>query len=113
MKTYLQVWLVIVALLRCLSVYIGYLNVSRFRTNLFTMAKPGQVTDLQGRTFGIWTSVTCLLCLLCAFNLDQSAIVLATIGSFVIALVYFMLEYFVYRTVSIASVMSPFIVACK
>lgn len=108
----LQWWLRIVAGLRCFSVLLGYFNVSRFRTNLFTLAPEDQVSDLQGRTFGIWTSVTCMLCILAAENLDQSAIILATIGSFVIALIYFLLEYFIYQTISTAAFASPAIVAC-
>ncbi|KAF9619485.1 hypothetical protein IFM89_007233 [Coptis chinensis] len=30
-----------------------------------------EVTDVHGRTFGVWTLLTCTLCFLCAFNLEN------------------------------------------
>ncbi|CAH2041814.1 unnamed protein product [Thlaspi arvense] len=37
------------------------------------------VTEVHGRTFGVWTLLTCTLCFLCAFNLDNKPLYLATL----------------------------------
>jgi len=59
------------------------------------------VQDIHGRTFGVWTLVTCLLCVMSAFNLHNEELYLVTYLSFVIALGYFSLECFVYRTMAV------------
>lgn len=85
------------------EVYVGLFQVEKFRTNLFPLAtnqgacrvtrrserrrvgeadvlttcvrKNGKpVTDLYGRTFATWTSVTCVLCIVCARNVSSPAI---------------------------------------
>jgi len=108
---WLQLWLLVVALMRLFSVFTGYLNVELFRVNLFPEAVDSEVSKLQGRTFGVWVCVTCVLCVLCACYIKEPAIFLATLLSFVIALVFFALEFLVYETMSPASIMSPFVVA--
>ena len=35
------------------------------------------VTEVHGRTFGVWTLLTCTLCFLCAFNLENKPLYLA------------------------------------
>lgn len=61
------------------------------------------VTEVHGRTFGVWTLLTCTLCFLCAFNLDNKPLYLATFLSFVYALGHFLTEYLVYRTMAITN----------
>ena len=69
------------------------------------------VTRLEGRTFAVWTVVTFVLTLTCAFNLDSKPIYHVTMVSFLVALVYFILEVFVYNTVKIKNFLSPAIIA--
>lgn len=61
------------------------------------------VTEVHGRTFGVWTLLTCTLCILCAFNLENKPIYLATFLSFIYALGHFLTEYLIYHTMSIAN----------
>ncbi|KAJ4827062.1 hypothetical protein Tsubulata_022689, partial [Turnera subulata] len=58
------------------------------------------VTDVHGRTFGVWTLLTCTLCYLCAFNLDSKPLYLATFLSFIYALGHFLTEYLLYQTMT-------------
>ncbi|KAJ4839386.1 hypothetical protein Tsubulata_040235, partial [Turnera subulata] len=57
-------------------------------------------TDVHGRTFGVWTLLTCTLCYLCAFNLDSKPLYLATFLSFIYALGHFLTEYLLYQTMT-------------
>lgn len=59
------------------------------------------MTEIHGRTFGVWTLLTCTLCFLCAFNLDNKPLYLATFLSFIYALGHFATEYFIYHTMAI------------
>lgn len=59
------------------------------------------VTEVHGRTFGVWTLLTCTLCFLCAFNLDNKPLYLATFLSFIYALGHFLTEYLIYDTMAI------------
>ena len=58
------------------------------------------VTEVHGRTFGTWTLLTCTLCYLCAFNLDNKPLYLATFLSFIYAFGHFLTEYLIYQTMS-------------
>jgi hypothetical protein len=69
------------------------------------------VQDVHGRTFGVWTLLTCLLCVMTALNLDNEALYLVTFLSFVFALGYFLLECFVYHTMAVKSLASLFFFA--
>nr|CAD1828180.1 unnamed protein product [Ananas comosus var. bracteatus] len=55
-----------------------------------------QMTDVHGRTFGVWTLLTCTLCFLCAFNLENKPLYLATFLSFIYAFGHFITEYLIY-----------------
>ncbi|XWS67528.1 hypothetical protein CRYUN_Cryun04dG0014200 [Craigia yunnanensis] len=59
------------------------------------------VTEVHGRTFGIWTLPTCTLCYLCAFNLENKAVYLVTFLSFIYAFGHFLTEYLIYGTMTI------------
>mmetsp|Transcript_17304 Transcript_17304/g.29539 ORF Transcript_17304/g.29539 Transcript_17304/m.29539 type:complete len:130 (+) Transcript_17304:36-425(+) len=106
----LQRWLVIVACLRVLSVVIGVFYPAKFKTTLIDR-RPDLVTPLFGRLFAAWTTVTCILCLVCAYEPSNWATYTATLASFVVALVFFLSEVAIFKTVSVRCAMSPFIVA--
>lgn len=61
------------------------------------------VSEVHGRTFGVWTLLTCTLCFLCAFNLENKPLYLATFLSFIYALGHFLTEYLFYQTMTIAN----------
>ncbi|GAX77307.1 hypothetical protein CEUSTIGMA_g4753.t1 [Chlamydomonas eustigma] len=107
---YLGRWLLIAASLRIFSVWIGFFSPVKFQIALFRR-KPEVVTEAFGRLFGTWTLVTCLLCVICAFNINNEAIYGATLGSFVIAFLYMVLELAVYKTIDMRGAISPMLVA--
>ncbi|KAG6473133.1 hypothetical protein ZIOFF_067040 [Zingiber officinale] len=58
------------------------------------------LTDVHGRTFGVWTLLTCTLCFLCAFNLENKPLYAATFLSFIYAFGHFLTEYLFYDTMA-------------
>ncbi|CAN1185215.1 Ergosterol biosynthetic protein 28 [Linum perenne] len=112
-------WLILVGSLRLASVWFGFFNIPRLRSGVYgrTSSLPSWVfwvypvdigklkwfTAVHGRTFAIWTLVTCTLCYTCAFNLDNKPLYLVTLLSFIYALVHFLMETLVYQTMSIAN----------
>lgn len=105
----LSIWLLFVGLCRLSAVYFGFFNVWALRVAVFSKLKVMQ--DVHGRTFGVWTLVTCLLCVVTALNLDNEALYLVTFLSFVFALGYFLLECFVYHTMAVKGLASMFFFA--
>jgi hypothetical protein len=65
------------------------------------------VNGVHGRTFAVWTLLSCTLCFLCAFNLSSRPLYVATFLSFVYAIGYLSVECVVYHTISAAS-LAPF-----
>jgi Erg28 like protein len=63
------------------------------------------------RVFAVWTTMTCVLCVLSAFALRSVPILVATIFSFAAALGFFALELAVFRTMSLRTFASPCVVA--
>ncbi|GMH41063.1 hypothetical protein BSKO_08973 [Bryopsis sp. KO-2023] len=106
----LRRWLIVVAALRLLSVYLGLFDVAKFREYLFDL-KPELVTDLYGRTFATWTFLTCALSIICSRSPENPAIYGATLVSFVIALLHFGTELLLFKTISLQKALSPMIVA--
>ena len=103
-------WLQFVAILRLVSVILGYFYPTKLTQNLYS-GTPEESSYLQTRTFATWTTTSCMLCLLCARNISNRAIYAATLGSFVIALAHFMLEFFVYESVTGRTVAQPLVIA--
>lgn len=69
------------------------------------------MNDLFGRTFAMWTATSCMLCLCCAKNPCNQTVYGATLFSFVLALVFFLSELFVFKTLSWQKVLQPLTVA--
>jgi hypothetical protein len=61
------------------------------------------VTDVHGRTFGVWTLLTCTLWFICALNLENRPLYMATFLSFIYALGHFLTEYLIYHTMTVAN----------
>ncbi|KAK9863446.1 hypothetical protein WJX84_003193 [Apatococcus fuscideae] len=106
----LRRWLIFVALLRLLSVYIGFFAYERFQTNLFDK-QPSEVTRLYGRTFATWTSVTCVLSLTCAANPRVAGVYGATLFAFAAAFIHFFLELVFFQTISLFNALQTLIPA--
>jgi hypothetical protein len=108
--TALRVWLCAVAALRMLSVGIGVFAPELFKRKVYRL-RPDYVNPLQGRTFACWTLVSCMLCVLCAFRMQEPTLYLATLGSFWVALIKFTAELHLFRTCDFKGALSPFVVS--
>ncbi|XP_025791562.1 ergosterol biosynthetic protein 28-like [Panicum hallii] len=94
---------------------VGALRVSLTCSGFFGAATYAQaeMTGVHGRTFGVWTLLSCTLCFLCAFNLGNRPLYAATLMSFVYAYAHFILEYLVYHTFTAANLGSFALVAVE
>ncbi|CEL95538.1 unnamed protein product [Vitrella brassicaformis CCMP3155] len=110
MKIYLQAWLFFAASLRAVSVYFGFFDVAIFQKKLFDL-QPDKVNDLYGRTFGIWTLVTCIVTSSCAYDLHNATLFGVTWLSFLCAFGHFTSELAVFKTLSIKGFLSPAVVS--
>ncbi|KAG2497761.1 hypothetical protein HYH03_004033 [Edaphochlamys debaryana] len=106
----LQRWLYFVASLRMLAVFIGIFAPSKLKTQVFDR-KPELVSGLLGRLFAAWTIMTCALCVACARDVSNQNVYATTLFSFGVALLFFLSELFVYRTLSIRGAIMPMIIA--
>ncbi|CAL4926613.1 unnamed protein product [Urochloa decumbens] len=93
-------WLMAVGALRIGLTWSGFFNATSLGAATYAQA---EMTGVHGRTFGVWTLLSCTLCFLCAFNLDNRPLYVATFLSFVYAYVHFILEYLVYHTFTAAN----------
>ncbi|PWZ55887.1 Ergosterol biosynthetic protein 28 [Zea mays] len=93
-------WLMLVGSLRLASVWFGFFDIWALRVAVFSQT---EMTDVHGRTFGVWTLLTCTLCFLCALNLENRPLYLATFLSFIYALGHFLTEYLIYHTMPAAN----------
>eukprot|EP01113_Clastostelium_recurvatum_P033259 TRINITY_DN4377_c0_g1_i1.p2 TRINITY_DN4377_c0_g1~~TRINITY_DN4377_c0_g1_i1.p2 ORF type:complete len:123 (+),score=17.50 TRINITY_DN4377_c0_g1_i1:466-834(+) len=106
----LQYWMFAVAGLRIFGAAQAFFNSARLRTNVYSR-QPREVTSLHTRLFGIWTLMSCTLCLATAYDPANRSVLLCAWVSFVLALAHFIQEAFIFRTSSIRDIIPPFIVA--
>lgn len=111
-ETVLRNWLLGVASLRLLSVGLGYFSPMTLKSKVFEHASK-QYTELVGRTFAVWTTVTCLITIMAALNLRNTTLLWTTVGTFAAANTFFALELMVYKTVSVRTIALPFFFASE
>ncbi|KAA0150260.1 hypothetical protein FNF31_07068 [Cafeteria roenbergensis] len=117
----LQAWLLVVASLRALSVFLGYFAPMQMLPRVFSGIWSGKekeddapsktVSGLTARTFAVWTTVTCIVTATCALSLDNKTVVALTASSFATVLCFFGLELALYRTMKFGSIVTPGIIA--
>ncbi|KAI5070520.1 hypothetical protein GOP47_0014863 [Adiantum capillus-veneris] len=83
--------------MRLSSVWFGFVDIWALRMAVFSKTS---MTEIHGRTFGTWTLLTCTLCVLCARDLQNRSLYLATLLSFVYALGHFVSEFFIFGTMA-------------
>nr|CAB3498856.1 unnamed protein product [Digitaria exilis] len=93
-------WLIAVGALRISLTWSGFFGATSLGAATYAQA---EMTGVHGRTFGVWTLLSCTLCFLCAFNLGNRPLYAATFMSFVYAYAHFILEYLVYHTFTAAN----------
>ncbi|CAN4122466.1 unnamed protein product [Withania somnifera] len=96
-------WLMLVGTLRLASVWFGFVDIWALRLAVFSKTT---MTEVHGRTFGVWTLLTCTLCYLCAFNLHDRPLYLATLLSFFYAFGHFLTEFLIYQTMEIKNLVT-------
>ncbi|MBA0775348.1 hypothetical protein Gotri_010500 [Gossypium trilobum] len=118
-------WLMLVGSLRLASVWFGFFDIWALRLAVFsntTSMLPLRslffgclilylnyyflyynVSEVHGRTFGVWTLLTCTLCFLCAFNLENKPLYLVTFLSFIYAFGHFLTEFLFYQTMALSN----------
>lgn len=106
----LRAWLVGVAALRLLSVYLGYVQPFTLQRAVFARASK-EFSSLTARTFAVWTSATCAVTLMTAFHLDSAPLVDTCIATFAIANTFFAAELLIYKTVTVRTITAPFFFA--
>jgi Erg28 like protein len=106
----LKYWLLFAAALRMLSVGVALFKPDLLKSKVYRL-RPDWVNPMGGRVFASWTLVTCMLCVLCAFRMQEPTLYLATLGSFIVAFINFAAEFLVFQTVDFKGFMSPFIVS--
>ena len=89
---------------------IGYFSADQFKERVFIL-QPNEITGVAARSFAVWTLLTCSCCIFAAFNLNNRPIYLLTLWSFIVALLYFILEFYLYKTVNFQGALSPFLIA--
>ncbi|CAN6309879.1 unnamed protein product [Urochloa humidicola] len=96
-------WLLFITAVRLGLTSFGFFDVAKLRSVTYAQA---QVTAVHGRTFGVWTLLSCTLCFLCAFNLGNRPLYIATFMSFIYGCVHFILECLVYHTFPASNLVS-------
>ncbi|KAJ8762578.1 hypothetical protein K2173_008017 [Erythroxylum novogranatense] len=93
-------WLMLVGSLRLASVWFGFFDIWALQVAVYSKST---MTEVHGRTFGVWTLLTCTLCFLCALNLDSKPLYTATFLSFIYALGHFLSECLIYQTMTLGN----------
>ncbi|KAL6637155.1 hypothetical protein ACP70R_024727 [Stipagrostis hirtigluma subsp. patula] len=101
-------WLMAVGAVRIGLTWSGFFRPAALGAATFGVAP---MTGVHGRTFGVWTLLSCTLCFLCAFDLGNRPLYAATFMSFVYAYAHFLVEYLVYNTTTAANLGTYAVVA--
>jgi Erg28 like protein len=107
----LQGWICVVGLMALGNTISCFVDHSFLGNRLYT-AVPLKANDLTARLFGMWTLVSAILRITCAFSIDNRTLYNVTFASFVLAFGHFMSEVFVFRSATLTvGVLSPLIVS--
>jgi len=93
----LQGWVFVVGLMALGNTISCYVDHSFLASRLYTGA-PDRASDLAARLFGIWTLMSALLRLSCAVLITNRALFNLTLMSFVVVILHYLSEVFVYQT---------------
>ncbi|KAK2149696.1 hypothetical protein LSH36_441g00021 [Paralvinella palmiformis] len=108
---YLQGWIGVVGMVafgNTLSCFRGHQILS---DKLYTDAH-GQVNALMARIFGVWTLLSAVIRIYCAYDIKNRAVYNLTYFSFVLAFIHFIAECFFYKTAPLTvGVMMPLAVS--
>ncbi|XP_069494141.1 ergosterol biosynthetic protein 28 homolog [Ambystoma mexicanum] len=106
----LRSWLLMVSIIAVGNTVQSFRDHSFLSEKLYT-GTPNLVNGLQARTFGIWTLLSSLVRCACAIDIQNKTLYHITLWSFVLAVVHFLSEVFIYKTAPLTiGVMAPLMV---
>ena len=121
----LKLWLLFVATLRSISVFGGYLRPTLLHNAVTSLDWPAEsdgdgdqrltkmYAELYTRTFAIWTLRSCIICIFTAFNLHSRPLLYVALSSFYVVAVYFVIELFIFHTVTLGKLFPVVFVASR
>lgn len=128
-ERHLKLWLLVVAFLRGISIFSGYLRPELLLNAITSLdyelavdtiySNDGDsnhttidpLAQLHARTFAIWTCLSCIICCITAFNLQSQPMVYTALSSFYVVGFYFTMEYSVFGTVKLEKLAPMIVVA--
>ncbi|GFR57976.1 full-length cDNA clone CS0DC006YI13 of Neuroblastoma of Homo sapiens (human) [Elysia marginata] len=110
----LRIWIGLIGTVAVGSTIQCFLSPSYTFDRIYTINE-GNVTALTTRLFGVWTFLAGALRVTCALDLHNRTLYHLTLLSFILALVHFVSEVFVYKTASVesAGILAPLLVSSK
>ncbi|XP_022103813.1 probable ergosterol biosynthetic protein 28 [Acanthaster planci] len=111
LEAIVRVWVGIVGLTALFTSMQCFIDSSFLAERIYTLEKDA-VNPAFGRLFGTWTCLAGVVRILWALFTRSKPLYLATLFSFVLALVYFLAEFLIFKTAALTvGVISPLIVA--
>jgi Erg28 like protein len=107
----LQGWICVVGLMALGNTISCFVDHSFVANRLYT-GLPEKANDLSARLFGMWTLMSAMLRICCAFMIDNRVLYNLTFASFIIVFGHFLSEIYIFRTATLSiGVLSPLIVS--
>ena len=108
----LSMWLIFVGVTRYFAVILAYVPSLNKQLWEKLYAGPGARRDKSGeslalRTFGVWTAVTGTASLAAGFHPTNVPLLALTAVTFALALIYFLLELLLHKTVVLSTALTP------
>lgn len=95
-----RMWLFCVALTRLFAMYSGFFWLSLFRERMYPTVS-SQVTPLFGRLFSSWTAISFVIIVALLITPRNQAVYILNLLVFLLTIVYYVEECFVYKSASI------------
>ncbi|KAL5463221.1 hypothetical protein EMCRGX_G032100 [Ephydatia muelleri] len=108
-----RVWVGLVGIIALANAAQCFINEDHAKSTLYTL-RPDEASPLLSRMFGTWTILAGTVRLVFALGPCNKSIWLVTLLSFVLALLHFTSELFIYKTATLSfATISPLLVSSK
>jgi len=107
----LSTWLKFIALLDLFGSVQAFYSVHTLKSYQFSNL-PNQVSPLASHIFGVWTLVAALVRMKCSMNVFDVNIYSLTLQTFIVALLFYLSECFIYQTIPFLYVLPVLIIVC-
>ncbi|KAI8787737.1 ergosterol biosynthetic protein 28 [Biomphalaria glabrata] len=107
----LRIWLALVAVMAFGNTIQCFISSNYLFERLYTINEKN-VSGLAARLFGVWTLMSGVVRILCAFFIYNKTLYFSTLVSFIIALAHFTSEVFIFNTAALTiGIIAPLIVS--